>query len=85
MKQDTVDGSPSPKIIHQGEHFNRLREGQSWKQFKAVKISKDTERAFCILIKEANGATFEKWMPKSVVRIEEIAEGLIVKYPDWVT
>ena len=84
MKQETVDGVASPSVIHEGEHFNRKHEGQTWKKFVAIKITKATEKAFCFLIKESNGELFERWFPKSVVRVEETEEGFVVKHPEWV-
>ena len=77
MTQSTVDGIKSPTIIHEGQHFKA-----PWKKFIALRIEATTDKAYLFVLDDKGGM---KWLPKSVVRIEETAEGLLVKYPEWVT
>lgn len=64
------------KVLYQGPSFHG-----DWRKFSAVKIEKYTEKAFLFMISVAPIRRI--WVPKSIARVEEYDEGLIVKVPIW--
>ncbi len=76
VKQDTIDESASPRVIHEGPYIQR---GDTVR-FTASEIETETEKAFCFVTK----GDPEKWVPKSVCRVTKAQDGLIVDVCAWV-